>query len=162
MLHRKQVRPSLRTHAADALARDLGWHARLSARLLTAELDSGIAASGLTSTQFGLMCLIASSPDDTMGGLAERAGLNQSTMSRNIDALSRAGLVEVATVIEDRRRRAMWLTEVGLLRLHEAMPLWRKAHAALAGKLHPELGPHLSATQAVLSPQPETLNLEDT
>jgi DNA-binding MarR family transcriptional regulator len=161
MLHRKQVRTSLRTHATDALAQDLGWHARQSARLLTAALDKGLAASGLTSTQFGLMCLIASSPDDTVGGLAERAGLNQSTMSRNIDALSRAGLVEVATVIEDRRRRAMWLTEAGLRRLQEAMPLWRTAHAALADQLHPELGSHLLATNAMLSLQPQTPTQED-
>lgn len=161
MASRKQVRPSLRTHAGDALALDLGWHARLSARLLTAELDQGIAASGLTSTQFGLMCLIATSPDDTVGGLAQRAGLNQSTMSRNIDALSRAGLVEVATVTEDRRRRAMWLTEAGLQRLHEAMPLWRAAHKALAERLHPELGSHLSTANTVLAPPPETPTLED-
>lgn len=161
MLHQKHVRQSLRAHATDALAQDLGWHARLSARLLTAELDKGLAASGLTSTQFGLMCLIASSPDDTVGGLAERAGLSQSTMSRNIDALSRSGLVEVATAIQDRRRRAMWLTEAGLRCLQGAMPLWRAAHAALAGQLHPELGPHLLAINAMLSAQPQTPRQED-
>src|SRR5512133_3255982 len=99
-----QPNRSLRGDAASALNEDLAWNARLAARLLTAALDQGLKASGLTSTQFGLMCLIASSPDDTVGGLAARGGLNQSTMSRNIDALSRAGLVEVATVNQDRRR----------------------------------------------------------
>jgi len=79
------IRSILRGQAAQALVQDLGWHARQCARLLTAELDRQLAASELSSTQFGLMCLIATSPDDTVGALAERAGLNQSTMSRNID-----------------------------------------------------------------------------
>ncbi|WPC66854.1 MarR family winged helix-turn-helix transcriptional regulator [Rhodoferax ferrireducens] len=149
-----QPNRSLRGDAASALNEDLAWNARLAARLLTAALDQGLKASGLTSTQFGLMCLIASSPDDTVGGLAARGGLNQSTMSRNIDALSRAGLVEVATVNQDRRRRAMWLTEAGLMRLNDAMPLWRSAQQALAARLKPQLAQHLSGVKQVLAPGP--------
>ncbi|MBE0626363.1 MAG: winged helix-turn-helix transcriptional regulator [Burkholderiales bacterium] len=154
MVDRKQLNLSLHRDIAQALEQDLGWHSRLASRLLTAELDQGLAASGLTSTQFGLMCLIASSPDDTVGGLAERAGLNQSTMSRNVDVLARSGLVEVATAIKDRRRRAMWLTEAGLMRLVEALPLWRSAHQALAAKLNPELATQLSAAINMLSGNP--------
>jgi len=156
MAGRKQLNVSLRGDIARALKQDLGWHSRLASRLLTAELDKGLAPSGLTSTQFGLMCLIASSPDDTVGGLAERAGLNQSTMSRNVDVLARSGLVEVATVMEDRRRRAMWLTEAGLMRLSEALPLWRSAHQALAAKLDSGLAQHLSRANDVLAGNPET------
>jgi DNA-binding MarR family transcriptional regulator len=135
MATRSQPLRTLHTDAARALAADLGWQARQAARLVTAELDRALAVAGLSSAQFGLMCLIASAPDDTLGALAQRAGLNQSTMSRNIDLLARAGWVEVATVAQDRRQRQVWLTEAGATLLAGAMPAWRAAQRALKSKL---------------------------
>jgi DNA-binding MarR family transcriptional regulator len=146
----KQPSRTLRPDAARALAADLGWHARLAARLVTADLDRGLAASGLSSAQFGLLCLIASAPDDTLGALALRAGLNQSTMSRNVDMLAGAGLVEIATVEKDRRRREIWLTEAGALRLQDALPLWRVSHRAVAEKLGPKLSRQFAEAVALL------------
>jgi DNA-binding MarR family transcriptional regulator len=146
----KQASRTLRTDAARALAADLGWHSRLAGRLVTAELDRGLAASGLSSAQFGLLCLIASAPDDTLGALALRAGLNQSTMSRNVDMLAGAGLVEIAMVEKDRRRRAVWLTEAGAMRLQDALPLWRASHRAIAEKLGPKLSRQFAEAVALL------------
>ena len=76
MQRKKQPAKTLRTDAAKALAADLGWWSRQVARLITGELDEGLATSGLSAQQFGLLCLIASAPDDTLGALAQRAGLN--------------------------------------------------------------------------------------
>lgn len=135
--------------AANAIANDLGWNARLAARALTTQLDEGLAPTGISSIQFGLMCLIASSPDDTVGGLAERAGLDQSTMSRNIDGLARLELAEVVIAIEDRRRRAVWLTEKGLRLLTRAMPVWRVVHEALAAQLDSRFSQQLSTARQV-------------
>jgi DNA-binding MarR family transcriptional regulator len=146
----KQASRTLRPDAARALAADLGWHSRLAGRLVTAELDRGLTASGLSSAQFGLLCLIASAPDDTLGALAQRAGLNQSTMSRNVDMLAGAGLVEIAMVEKDRRRRAVWLTEAGAMRLQDALPLWRASHRALAAKLGPKLSRQFAESVASL------------
>ncbi|MBI3368615.1 MAG: winged helix-turn-helix transcriptional regulator [Burkholderiales bacterium] len=87
---RSSSRPTLRNDAARALAGDAGWHARLAARQVSAALDQGLADAGLSSAQFGLLCLVASAPDDTLGGLAQRAGPDQSTMSRHVDQLARA------------------------------------------------------------------------
>jgi DNA-binding MarR family transcriptional regulator len=150
MESKTQAARNLRTDAARVLAADLGWWSRLASRLITAELDQGLATSGLSSQQFGLLCLIASAQDDTLGALAQRAGLNQSTMSRNLDILSRAGYVEIAMVEKDRRRRAVWLTEAGALRLQEAIPLWRKSHEALAAKLGLQLQRQFHKTTSLL------------
>jgi MarR family len=49
--------------------------------------------------------------DDTIGALAERVGLDQSTLSRNLRGLEQDGLVEIAIVENELRRRAVWLTE---------------------------------------------------
>ena len=149
MATRKQAARTLTADAARALAVDLGWHSRLASRLISAELDRGLAQAGLSSTQFGLMCLVASAPDDTLGALAQRAELNQSTMSRNLDTLAGSGLVEVAMVEQDRRRRAVWLTEAGARKLQDAMPLWRAAHRALAARLGPKLARQFSEAAAV-------------
>src|SRR5215472_7616830 len=65
--------------------------------------------------------------------------LDQSSLSRNLHALERDGMVEIAIVESDQRKRAVWLTERGAQRLEAAMPVWRSAHAALAARLEPEL-----------------------
>lgn len=162
MATRSQPARSLRTDAAKALAADLGWQARQAARLITAEIDNGLASCGLTSTQFSLMCLIASAPDDTLGALAQRAGLNQSTMSRNVDMLARAGLAEVAIVEQDRRQRQVWLTERGALKLSEAIPMWRAAHRALDAKLGREIQSHLQRATDLLGPASQARPAIDT
>ena len=100
--------------------------------------------SGLSLAQFGLMAQIAAAPDDTLGALAERTGLDQSTLSRNLRGLEAAGLVEIAIAEEDQRRRAVWLTEEGARRLQAAIPVWRHAHAALAERLDPQLALRLA------------------
>ncbi|CAG2157294.1 MarR family winged helix-turn-helix transcriptional regulator [Cupriavidus numazuensis] len=135
MTRRKQGIHTLRTDAAAALDADLGLQARLLARRITAELDRALIPAGLTSTQFSLMCLIAAAPDDTIAGLAQRAGLNQSTMSRNVDQLVGAGFAEVVASEHDRRRRAVWLTEAGAVRLARAHALWQPANRALGERL---------------------------
>ena len=135
MSKRKQGTRTLRDDATAALQVDLGWQSRMLARRISTELDKALMPSGLSSVQFGLMCLIASAADDTLGTLAQRAGLSQSTMSRNVDQLVNAGLVEMVTSEKDRRRRAVWLTEAGATQLQQAVALWRPAHAALYQQL---------------------------
>jgi DNA-binding MarR family transcriptional regulator len=139
-MNRKTQAPrTLRADAADALESDLGWLSRLVARRITSQLDEALLPSGLSNTQFGLMCLIASAPDDTLGALALHAGLNPSTMSRNVDQLAGAGLVEVVSAESDRRRRAVWLTEEGAFRLQRALALWSPANRELSASLGPGL-----------------------
>jgi len=109
-----------------------------------------MAGSGLSLAQFGLMAQIAAAPDDTLGALAERTGLDQSTLSRNLRGLETAGLVEIAVAEEDQRRRAVWLTEQGARRLEAALPTWYEAHAALAERLDPRLALRLGAASEAL------------
>jgi DNA-binding MarR family transcriptional regulator len=121
-----------------------GWNARLAARRITQFLEREMAGGGLSLAQFGLMAQIAASTDDTLGALAERTGLDQSTLSRNLRTLEGEGLVEIAVVETDLRRRAVWLTEAGARRLEAAIPVWRKAHAELARRLSPKLAHRLA------------------
>jgi len=135
---------TLRTDATALVETCAGLHVRLAARRITQFLDRELEESGLSTAQLGLMAQVAAATDDTLGALAERTGLDQSTLSRNLRALEADGLVEIAAVESDLRRRMAWLTEAGARRLERAIPIWRAAHAKLAKRLSPELARKLA------------------
>src|SRR5690554_354829 len=117
MLRRPQTNRSLRSDARQAIATCAGWNARLLARRLTQYFEHRMAGSGLSFAQFGLLAEIASASDDTISALAERMGLDQSTLSRTLRTLEADGLVEIAVADGDQRRRLVWLTEKGVRNL---------------------------------------------
>jgi DNA-binding MarR family transcriptional regulator len=133
----RQPRKTLRKDARVLVETCAGWNSRLAARRISQFMDRELAKAGLTTAQLGLMAQIAAATDDTLGALARRTGLDQSTLSRNLRTLESAGLVEIAVVEGDLRRRAVWLTETGARRLEAAIPLWRKTQAKLARHIAP-------------------------
>jgi DNA-binding MarR family transcriptional regulator len=133
-----QAPKTLRRDARALVETCPGALSRLAARRITQFIDRELAGTGISSGQLALMAQIAAAEDDTLGALAARTGLEQSTLSRNLRTLENAGLVEIAAVESDLRRRAAWLTEAGARRLEAAIPLWRKAQAKLARRVHPE------------------------
>jgi DNA-binding MarR family transcriptional regulator len=146
-----QTGKTLRTDARRLVDACAGWNSRLAARRISQFLDREVARCGMTAAQLGLMAQIAAAADDTLGALARRTGLEQSTLSRNLRTLERDGLVEIAVVETDLRRRAVWLTESGARRLEAAIPLWRKAQAALARRLSPDLAHRLAEATETLT-----------
>ena len=138
-------RKTLRTDARQLVESCAGWNSRLAARRITQFLDRELADTGLSASQLGLMAQIASTGDDTLGALARSTGLEQSTLSRNLRTLEGQGLIEIAVVESDLRRRAVWLTETGARRLEAAIPLWRKAQGKLARMLSPDLPRRLAS-----------------
>jgi DNA-binding MarR family transcriptional regulator len=135
----RQPQKTLRKDARTVVETCAGWNSRLAARRITQFLDRGMAGVGLSVAQLGLMAQIAVATDDTLGALAERTGLDQSTLSRNLHVLESEGLIEIAAVEADLRRRVVWLTETGARRLEAAIPVWRKAHAKLEKRLSSDL-----------------------
>lgn len=141
---KRQSRKTLRTDARTLVEACAGWNSRMAARRITQFLDREMAGNGISVAQLGLMAQIAVISDDTLGALAQRTGLDQSTLSRNLRTLEGEGLIEIAVVETDLRRRAVWLTETGARRLEAAIPVWRRAHAKLAKRLSPELARRLA------------------
>jgi DNA-binding MarR family transcriptional regulator len=148
----RQPRKTLRTDARALVEACAGWNSRLAARRITQFLERETAGLGLGVAQLGLMAQIAALSDDTLGALAQRTGLDQSTLSRNLRTLEGEGLIEIAVVESDLRRRAVWLTETGARRLEAAIPVWRKAHAKLAKLLSPDLARRLADEAEALLP----------
>jgi DNA-binding MarR family transcriptional regulator len=129
----------LRTDAVELVESCAGLSSRVVARRTTQFLEREIVGSGLTLAQLGLMAQIAATSDDTIGALAKLTGLDQSTLSRNLRGLESEGLIEIATVESDLRRRAVWLTETGARRLEKAIPVWRAASKKLSRLISTDL-----------------------
>jgi DNA-binding MarR family transcriptional regulator len=140
----KQFPKRLRTDAISLVESCAGLNSRLVARRITQFLEREIADSGLTLAQLGLMAQIAAASDDTIGAIANRTGLDQSTLSRNLRGLEAEGLIEIAMVDSDLRRRAVWLTETGARRLEKAIPFWRAASQRLSRLVATDLAVRLA------------------
>jgi DNA-binding MarR family transcriptional regulator len=155
---RKTIRPktpplkTLRAEARALVETCPAWNSRLAARRISLFFDRALAETGMTTAQLGLMAEIAAAEDDTLGALARRTGLEQSTLSRNLRTLEAEGRVEIAAVERDQRRRAVWLTEAGARRLESAVPIWRKAQAKLTRQLRSGL-PRRLAVAAMALPE---------
>ncbi len=151
MARARQAKKTLRTDAARLIEVCAGANSRLAARRITQFFDREMAGTGLSLAQLGLMAQIAATSDDTLGALAVRMGLEQSTLSRNLQTLESAGLVEIANVEGDLRRRMAWLTDAGAARLEAAIPVWRKAQAKLATLVSPDLARRLAEEAEALA-----------
>jgi DNA-binding MarR family transcriptional regulator len=125
-------------------------NARLAARRITGFMEAHMRGANLSIAQFTLMIHLAAAENDTVGAIAERSGLDQSTVSRNLRKLERAGLVEITIVEKDLRRRAVWLTEKGARRLETSIPVWRGAHEALCKIIPPGLVRKIAASSSAV------------
>ena len=87
------------------------------------ELDQRLQrAHGLGVDAYGLLITMVGQPGTpiTIGELGERRNLTPSGISRSVDRLVKAGLVERTTNPADERSRLIALTTHGLQRLREA------------------------------------------
>ncbi len=150
MSKRLQSPKTLRSDARAALENCMGWSLRGAARRVTQFIEAEMAGTGVSFAQFGLMAEIASARDDTLSALAQRMGLDQSTLSRTLRTLEGDGLVEIAIVEDDQRKRMVWLTEKGARRLETALAAWRQAHLKLNKQLPVDLVRQLTHEAAKL------------
>ena len=150
MAKRNLAIKTLRSDARQALERCAAWNLRLAARRTSQFVEQRLAETGVSFAQFGLLAHIAAAKDDTMTSLAERMGLDQSTLSRTLRTLEGDGLAEIAMVESDQRKRMVWLTEKGARRLETALAAWRQAQDALERHLSVDLARRLAHQAATL------------
>ncbi|MBV1788045.1 MarR family transcriptional regulator [Marinobacterium sp. D7] len=99
-------------------------------------IDIRLAEAGLTdATWVPLMHLEESGDGISQKLLAERAGLDTSTLVRLIDILERKGLLERRTDLEDRRARKLYLTPSGRKQVGAIRKTLEAAEAEALGDL---------------------------
>ncbi len=146
--------------AAQAMTADcLCFRARRVSRALTRMYDEALRPLGIQATQLTLLNAVAMCGDRaTMGRLADVLAMDQTTLSRNLKPLEKAGLVRVGRHPADGRVRVARLTRDGERRVEEALPLWTRAHegvvAALGAAEAAELRDRFDATVAAAMANP--------
>ncbi len=83
--------------------------------------------SGILPTQFTLLVVTRGRGPITISKMAEILVMDRTTLTRNLKPLEREGLLSVAPGKDDQRSREVSLTNKGLKRLEQALPLWQKA-----------------------------------
>lgn len=108
---------------------------RRVARQATRLYDAVLAPTGLTGAQFGLLAQLYGAQLRVSGlsqtALAERVGVDPTTLTRNLKPLAAAGLVQSVFDPTDRRVHLLTITDGGRARLAQAAPLWQKAQNIL-------------------------------
>jgi DNA-binding MarR family transcriptional regulator len=102
---------------------------RHATRALTRHYETHFRATGLRATQFTVLATLAQTGALSMSELADRLGLERTTLSRNIRLLEEKGWV-MAIGHDDQRLRRMQLTTKGRKRAESALPAWKRADAS--------------------------------
>lgn len=129
-LRTAEAEPDLLPFALNRLM--AGWNARLAARL---------EAKGIGFPQWRVLMVAARAPAPlTIIELSDRTLVPHSTLSRQVAAMERQGLVKRVPSEEDARAVRVVLTPRGRARYREALPLaLAEAEAGLAGLTPAEL-----------------------
>jgi DNA-binding MarR family transcriptional regulator len=103
---------------------------RVLARVVTGFYDDALEPAGVRASQLALLWAIVACEPVEMGRLGEVTATDQTTLSRTVAKLRRAGLVAMDTA-EDRRVRLLRLTPRGRRTFARAMPCWEAAQQAI-------------------------------
>lgn len=102
------------------------FNIRKAARAITQRYDDHLRPSGLRTTQFSLLTVLALMEKATISELADQAVMDRTTLKRNLELLEEQGLVRIRPG-EDARVREVTLTRAAHQRLAEALPHWQAA-----------------------------------
>ncbi len=126
---------------------------RQTDRAITQFYAESLALSGLNTPQFALLATIARTEPVTINHLSEVMVLDRTTLTRNLQLLSKRKLIRDEEG-EDRRMRLVSLTQEGKQALLRAWPMWQEAQARIEHALGRErlesLLLELSAIRAVV------------
>ena len=103
---------------------------RRTDRVLTQFYDEILAPSGLYITQFTTLATIAEAAPVTIIRLAKILVMDRTTLTRNLELLTKQHLVRIEEG-QDRRMRLVFLTQEGEQALRRAWPLWQEAQARI-------------------------------
>jgi DNA-binding MarR family transcriptional regulator len=113
------------------------FQARVAARALTRYYNACFRPLGITAEQFSLLVGIGGSHEPTLAELAARAGVDATTLSRNVKSLEQRNLVRNRGG-RGRAGKRLVLTDKGRRLMGESMAVWERARARLADALGEE------------------------
>jgi len=110
---------------------------RRASRAVTQHYERSFRGSGLRATQFTLLAVLTQTGPLPVSSLASQAGLERTTLTRNLRLLEKKGLVRVRPTEADQRVRRVEMTPAGRAAAKKGLPAWRKAQVGIAKILEP-------------------------
>jgi DNA-binding MarR family transcriptional regulator len=107
---------------------------RTAARRVTQNYDAALAGTGLRVTQFSLLVMVHHLGAPTMKTLARLLNSDPTTVTRNVQGLSKRRLLSISPGKDLRERKAK-LTARGEAIVLRALPSWRKVQSDVVGSL---------------------------
>ena len=107
---------------------------RQTARAVTVLYEEMLAGSGLHATQYTALQLLDAAPNLTTTDLADALGIDQTTATRTLALIKKAGYAS-DTVGDDRRQRHWALQPGGKALLRKLKPRWEAAQEVFEKRL---------------------------
>ena len=98
---------------------------RKAARAITLLYDNAFKSSGLLSTQFNVLQAIYNIDSIRISDLANKLGMDRTTLTRNLSVLERQGFIEISQG-EDQRTRIVTATQKGRNAVSKTILLWNE------------------------------------
>ena len=108
---------------------------RQAARAVTSLYESVLAGTGLHATQFTALQVLDRVPQLTTTEIGEVIGIDQTTATRTLSLIKKAGLAIDSSAGDDRRRRRWVLTPLGVQQLKKLLPRWEAAQQEFETRL---------------------------
>ncbi|GAB4519792.1 MAG: hypothetical protein Tsb0010_04100 [Parvularculaceae bacterium] len=112
--------------ALEMLKTCLAGRVRQINRSMSSRYDEALRPSGMTANQLTLLCIIATLGPSRSAELQPYLGMEQSTLSRNLDRMIKKGWLKKLRD-DDGRAHRLALTPKGRKALKEARPRWQEA-----------------------------------
>jgi DNA-binding MarR family transcriptional regulator len=98
---------------------------RKAARTITLLYDNAFKSSGLLSTQFNVLQAIYNIDSMRISDLANKLGMDRTTLTRNLSVLGRQGFIEISKG-KDHRTRFVTATQKGRSAVSKTILLWNE------------------------------------
>ena len=108
---------------------------RRSARITTQLYESYLRPIGIKPTQFTILAILANTGPIPLTTLADMAALERTGLTRNLKVIEKNGWIETYADAKDKRIRLIKMTDSGMQKLNEAIPLWKQAQQIVEDKL---------------------------
>ena len=119
--------------------------------MVARRFDEALRPLELTNGQFSLLMSLNRPDAPSIGNVSTVLAMDRTTLTANLKPLERRGLVKVTVDAADKRSRRLALTNAGRALLVEALPVWKRAHAAVDQLLDRSNPDHLRADLRALS-----------
>ena len=108
---------------------------RQAARAVTVLYEKMLADGGLHATQYTALQILDSVPNLTTTELADALGIDQTTATRTLALIKKAGLASDSVGRDDRRQRRWAVSSQGQALMRKLKPRWEAAQEAFEKSL---------------------------